>query len=92
MRFATSCGLLVALTATTALAQTHPQKKTVRKPATVQPPQRDRQEFTEQVLKQDIHEDFTPGGEQSQPAPLDAKVYFYVEQMPLLNGQQAYLA
>jgi hypothetical protein len=67
MRFAIFCWLLVALTATTALAQTHPKKK-------------------------DIHENFTQGGEHSQPAPLDAKVYFYVEQMPLLNGQQAYLA
>ena len=42
--------------------------------------------------QKDIHEDFTQGGEQSKPAPLDAKVYTYVEQMPLLNGQHAYLA
>ncbi|MGI4735541.1 MAG: energy transducer TonB [Janthinobacterium lividum] len=67
MRFATSCWLLATLTATTALAQTHPQKK-------------------------DIHEDFTQDGEQSKPEPLNAKVYTYVEQMPLLNGQHAYLA
>jgi len=67
MRFATSCWLLVALTATTALAQTRPKKK-------------------------DIYEAFTQDGEQANPAPLDAKVYAYVEQMPLLNGQQAYLA
>jgi hypothetical protein len=83
MRCATSCWLVFALAATTALAQTHPKKKPVRKPATVQQPQRE---------SQDTYEDFTQGGEQSQPAPLDAKVYFYVEQMPLLNGQQAYLA
>jgi hypothetical protein len=67
MKFATSCCLLLALAATTALAQTHPKKK-------------------------DIHENFPRDGEQSQPAPLDAKVYTYVEQMPLLNGQHAYLA
>ena len=42
--------------------------------------------------KKDIHADFTQSGEQSPPAPLDAKVYTYVEQMPLLNGQHAYLA
>jgi hypothetical protein len=42
--------------------------------------------------KKDIHEDFRQGGEQSMSAPLDAKVYTYVEQMPLLNGQHAYLA
>lgn len=67
MRFASFCYLLVALTATTALAQTHPKKKA-------------------------IHEDVIPGSEKSKPAPLDTKVYFYVEQMPLLNGQNAYLA
>ena len=66
-RFATSCGLLVALAATTTLAQTHPRKK-------------------------DIRENLPQGGEQSRPAPLDTKVYTYVEQMPLLNGQHAYLA
>jgi hypothetical protein len=42
--------------------------------------------------KKYIHEDFRQGGEQSKSAPLDAKVYTYVEQMPLLNGQHAYLA
>jgi hypothetical protein len=67
MRFATSCWLLVALTTTTALAQTHPKKK-------------------------DSHEAVTQGGEQAKLAPPDAKVYTYVEQMPLLNGQHAYLA
>jgi TonB family protein len=67
MRFATSCWLLVTLIATTALAQTHPQKKA-------------------------SHEAFTQGSEQAKPAPLDATVYTYVAQMPLLNGQQAYPA
>ena len=91
MRFAT-CWLLVTLAATTALAQTHPKKKPIRKPAIVQQPHRDRQEFIEEAARQDIHEDFTQGGEPSQPTPADAKVYTYVEQMPLLNGQHAYLA
>jgi hypothetical protein len=42
--------------------------------------------------KKDGHEHFTQDGEQSKSAPVDTKVYFYVEQMPLLNGQHAYLA
>lgn len=66
MKIVTCCWLLVALTATTALSQTHPKKK-------------------------DIHEALTRYGEQA-PAPADAKVYTYVEQMPLLNGQNAYSA
>lgn len=66
MRVATPCWLLLALAATTALAQTHPKKK-------------------------NSPEELTQGGEQT-PAPLNAKVYTYVEQMPLLNGQNAYSA
>jgi len=98
MRFAT-CWLLAALTATTALAQTHPKKKTVRK-SVVQQSKRDKESVKKvfrrdihETFKQDIHEDFTQDGEQSQPAPLDYnRVYTYVEQMPTLNGQSSFVA
>jgi TonB family protein len=70
MRFAASCWLLVALTATTALAQTHPEKTRGSQPAMMR-----------KRLRKAVAE------------PLDSnKVYFYVEQMPTLNGQNAVMA
>lgn len=94
MRFVTFCWLFVSLATTTALAQSHSQKKTVRKPAIVQRLQLNKLEPTEKTSrKQDSHEDFTSIDAHTQPATLDPNpVYTYVEQMPTLNGQHALLA
>lgn len=94
MRFATSCWLLVALTATTALAQTHPQKQRSRKPATGQQADRTRQQLAEDTFIQNTYEGLNHNDElarRTQPATLDSsQVYTYVEQMPTLNGQSGF--
>jgi hypothetical protein len=99
MRCATSCWLLVALTATTALAQTHPKKKPVRKHAVVR--QLGSESVKAQYPKRGYEEEGPPPlmPELQYPSPSpepevieSTKVYTYVEQMPLLNGQHAYLA
>jgi hypothetical protein len=90
MRFATSCWLLVALTATTALAQTHPQKKPIRKPVVMQKQWPTRMQDEEDAFIQNTYEGLTSHTQPVTPDP--NPVYTYVEQMPLLNGQHAYLA
>ena len=94
VRFSTSCWLLVTLTTTTALAQTHPKKKPARKPALVQRLHRNKQEPTGKPFRtQDIYEDFTSIDAPTEPATLNPNpVYTYVEQMPTLNGQHALFA
>jgi hypothetical protein len=91
MRFATSCWLLVALTAATALAQTHPQKQGSREPATRQKAGRTRQQLAEGAFIQNTYKGLNHNDElarHTQPATLDSsQVYTYVEQMPTLNGQ-----
>jgi TonB family protein len=88
MKFTTTCCLLIALAGTTALAQTHPKKKTVRKHAVVRPP------ITESVAVQ-TKEEFICVEPLLPPAmedmvtveiPDSLKVYTYVEQMPMLNN------
>jgi hypothetical protein len=96
MRFATSCGLLVALTATTVLAQPHPKKKPVRKPVVV------RNITSEEGWKTDKWERdnlITHYCTLPLDMPTDSQVeadanpvYTYVEQMPLLNGQPLFPA
>jgi TonB family protein len=90
MRYPTYCWLLVALATTTALAQTHPKKKPVRKPAVV------RNTAPEQDWKTDKWErdNLTHYCTLPLEMPTDSQVevdpnpvYTYVEQMPLLNGQ-----
>jgi TonB family protein len=99
MRFATSCWLLVALTATTALAQTHPRKKPVRKPAVVSSTaeddswKREKQENASRIttycsLPLDPEQLPTDSQIEVDPNP----IYTYVEQMPLLNGQPMFPA
>lgn len=99
MRFTTSCWLLVALTATTALAQTHPRKKPVRKPAVVRSTaeddgwRREKQENASRIttycsLPLDPEQMPTDTQVEVDPNP----IYTYVEQMPLLNGQPMFPA
>lgn len=89
----TTCWLLAALATTTALAQTHPTKP-VRKPAIVHRLHRNKQKTTaKSFIEQDIYEDLTSRDEHTEPATLDPNpVYTYVEQMPILNGQQTLFA
>lgn len=93
MKFPTYCCLLVALAGTTALAQTHPRKKPVRKHAVVQ-----RRVTTNTVGRPD-----TEPGYRHLPPLLNeyietvevlecSKTYVYVEQMPTLNGQSVIAA
>jgi len=91
MRFVTSCGLLVALAATAALAQTRPKKSAthrsaLRPKATAPQPEPwmkdDREPYP--YLPEDFAQIPAP-----EPSNLD-KVYTYVEQMPLLDGQGSY--
>lgn len=93
MKSTSYCCLLVALAGTTALAQTHPQKKLVRKQAVVRHPLatsvavQTREEFcVEPLLPPAIEEVVT------EEIPDSLKVYTYVEQMPTLNGQNAMTA
>lgn len=97
MRFATFCWLLVALATTTALAQPHPKKKPVRKPAAGR-------RVARKAAKQDpnqwrVKEPNLPPMMvklYQQPlapeAPDSSRVYTYVEQMPTLNGQSSFAA
>jgi TonB family protein len=94
MRLSTSCWLLAALTATTALAQTHPKKKPVRKLAVVRHTAEDdgwRREKQENAARSTtychISLDLEGMPPDSQPAVDPNPIYTYVEQMPLLNGQ-----
>jgi hypothetical protein len=90
MRFATSYWLLVALTATAALAQTHPKKQRSREPAAMQEAGRTRQQLAEKAFTQNTYEGLD---QHTQPATSDPNpVYTYVEQMPTLNGQHALFA
>jgi TonB family protein len=88
MKFATSCWLLVALTATTALAQTHPKQQPSREPASRQQVGRTRQQLAEDAFIQNTYEGLD---QHTQPATLDP-IYTYVERMPTLNGQHALFA
>jgi hypothetical protein len=96
MKFAGHCCLLVALAATTALAQTHPKKQRSREPATVQQAGRTRQQLAEEGFIQNTYEGLNQNDEiarHTQPTNPDSnKVYTYVEQMPTLNGQGVYQA
>ena len=99
MRFSIFCQLLAALTATTALAQTHPRKKPVRKPAVVRNTAEDdgwkeeKQERDSRITTY-CHLSLDPEGmpPDSQLAVDPNPIYTYVEQMPLLNGQPLGLA
>jgi TonB family protein len=84
MKFATYCWLVVALAGTTALAQPHSKKKLARKHAVV------RRQVTESVVREPL---LPPTIEYVETArlPDSAKVYTYVEQMPMLNGQRGFL-
>jgi hypothetical protein len=95
MRFATSCWLLVALAATTALAQTHPKKKTIRKHALGRRVARkaDEQDPKHWDAKELSLPPLMPGLDSPTPEPevTDSNpVYTYVEQMPTLNGQSGF--
>jgi hypothetical protein len=84
MRFATCGWLLVALAGTTALAQTHPTKKPVRKQAVV------RKQVLQSVSREDIEPYPHSDSKTVVAVPFDSnKVYTYVEQMPTLNGQES---
>lgn len=92
MKLITYC-LLAVLTGTAALAQTHPQKKHVRKHAIVRQPLtravavQAREEWicVEPLLLPTIDEVVTA------EIPDSMKVYTYVEQMPRLNNQNGFL-
>ena len=104
MRFTTTCCLLAALTATTALAQTHPRKKPARKhPArkhTVVRSTAANDDWKSEKQERDsrittyCHLSLDPEGmpPDSQLAVDPTPIYTYVEQMPLLNGQPLGLA
>ena len=89
IKLATCCWLLIALASTTALAQTHPQKKPVRKHTVV------RKQVPQKVLRDEIEpyplllEEYPLCNLKTVVAePLDStRVYTYVAQMPTLNGQ-----
>ncbi|SFQ82470.1 energy transducer TonB [Hymenobacter arizonensis] len=87
-KYACYAGLLVALLGSNALAQTRPKKrasKTVAVPESV--PER-RQTYTAQEYGIDPSTPILPIEE-----PIDQnRVYTYVEQMPTLNGQNAFTA
>jgi TonB family protein len=91
MKLAT-CWLLIALTATTALAQSHPKKKPVRKHAV------GRQLLAQSVAVQPREEFICVGpllpstmDEVVRPEiPDSLKVYTYVEQMPMLPNQKGF--
>lgn len=93
MKFATCCYLLAALAGTTALAQTPPKQKLVRKHAVVRrqvPTSVSRQHYIESDSRH-----FPPLVEEyveTVEVPECSKVYTYVEQMPTLNGQNALVA
>jgi TonB family protein len=94
MRFSTSCWLLAALTATTALAQTHPKKKLVRKPAVVRHTAENNGwegEKQENVSRSTTYCHISLGFEGMPPdsqVTVDPNpIYTYVEQMPFLNEQ-----
>jgi TonB family protein len=90
MRIATCCWLLVTLAATTVLAQTHPKKRPMHKPAVVQKQWPTRMREEEKAFIQNTYEELD---QHTQPATLDPNpVYFYVERMPTLNGQHAFSA
>lgn len=102
MRFATFCWLLVALAATTALAQPHPKKKPVRTHAAAGRRvvrKADAQAPDQWRAKEPNLPPLSP------PLPSEAdyptlepevadsnRVYTYVEQMPTLNGQSGFAA
>jgi protein TonB len=98
MRF-TTCWLLTALATTTALAQTPPKKKPVRKQAVVRNTaeedgwKREKQENASRITTY-CHLSLDPEGmpPDSQLAVDPNPIYTYVEQMPLLNGQPLGLA
>jgi TonB family protein len=85
--------LLAILTGTAALAQTHPQKKLVRKHAVVRQPLA--KSVAVQVRREWIGVDPllppTTDDIAAVEIPDSMKVYTYVEQMPMLNGQRGFL-
>ncbi len=92
MRCVTFCWLLVALPATTALAQTRPAKKLIRKPVVGQNKWPTRMQDQEDAFIQHSYE-LPDTAHRAQPAPPDTnRVYTYVEQMPTLNGQGSFAA
>jgi hypothetical protein len=88
-----TCYLLLALGGRAALAQTPPKQKSVRKPAVV------RRQVPTSAVKQQYSESesrhFPPSVDEyveTIEVPECSKVYTYVEQMPTLNGQNAFVA
>jgi TonB family protein len=96
MKFATSCGLLVALTATTVLAQPHPKKKPVRKPVVVRNTTSEEGWTTDKWERDNLITHYcTLPLEMPTDSQVEADanpVYTYVEQMPLLSGQPLFPA
>jgi hypothetical protein len=93
MKLATYCCLLLALVGTTTLAQTHPKKKSARKPVIVRKQETEAPDL--EPIQRMCGEIRIPSrsSEATQYVQPDSnKVYTYVEQMPLLDGQHAYLA
>jgi TonB family protein len=90
MKFITCCWLLIALTGITALAQTHPKKKSIRKQTVVRrvmekaPPPYSEQQYCIASLR---------SPDEMTVVPFDSTyIYTYVEQMPTLNGQPLQVA
>ena len=84
MRFATSCWLLVALAATTALAQTHPKKRPHRRPVVGRKPV----QVAHQIREEDTSTYCSLPFEQPSGSTVEdsnqAYTYVYAEQMPAL--------
>jgi hypothetical protein len=90
MKFVT-CWLLVALASTTGLAHPHPKKRPIGKQAVVRKPVEVARQVREEESSTYCYLPLeSPNESAVEPDP--NPVYTYVEQMPLLNGQHAYLA
>jgi|GEM_PF-3455770 len=84
--------LLAALATTTALAQTPATNTPARQPGAVGQQQMEAPAAAPRPRRDGIRPDREPPAATPAVPPDATKVYFYVEQMPLLNGQHAYLA
>lgn len=88
LKLATCCWLLLALSGSAALAQTHPKQKRTKSVLLKDAPVN-----SEPVTNQlNGHPPDWPGLDLSSEPGDTTKVYVYVEHMPLLNGQNAYSA
>jgi hypothetical protein len=88
----TTCCLLAILTGTAALAQTHPEKKSARKPVVVRKQETEAPDL--EPIRRMCGEIRIPSrsSEATQYVQPDSnKVYTYVEQMPMLNNQKGFL-